>query len=98
MVATAAQHVGRRRFDKAFKYVNMRPLYTASVGALDPFTSLDAAWRSMISSPNVTRAIDLAGHDAAYDVFLAHFGNQRRSNGSIQQDNLFQYAVGRATS
>jgi SAM-dependent methyltransferase len=61
------------------------------------FPSLDAAWQSMTSSPNVARAIEVVGHDAAHDVFLANFGNQRRPDGSIQQDNLFQYAVGRAT-
>jgi SAM-dependent methyltransferase len=62
------------------------------------FASLDAAWRSMTSSPNVARAIEIVGADAAHDVFLTNFGNQARPDGSIQQDNLFQYAVGRATS
>jgi SAM-dependent methyltransferase len=62
------------------------------------FASLDAAWQSMTSSPNVARAIDIVGMDAAHDIFLANFGNQRRTDGSIQQDNLFQYAVGRATT
>lgn len=62
------------------------------------FPSLDAAWESMRSSPNVARAIDVIGMDAAHEVFLANFGNQRRPDGTIQQDNLFQYAVGRATS
>jgi hypothetical protein len=49
-------------------------------------------------SPNVARAIEVIGMDAAHEVFLANFGNQRRADGTIQQDNLFQYAVGRATS
>jgi SAM-dependent methyltransferase len=62
------------------------------------FDSLDDAWRSMQSSPNVARAIDVVGMQAAHEVFQANFGNQRRPDGSIQQDNLFQYAVGRATS
>ncbi|GLY78088.1 class I SAM-dependent methyltransferase [Actinoallomurus iriomotensis] len=62
------------------------------------FPSLDAAWESMQSSPNVARAIEVVGMDAAYQVFLTNFGNQRRADGTIQQDNLFQYAVGRATS
>jgi ubiquinone/menaquinone biosynthesis C-methylase UbiE len=62
------------------------------------FASLDAAWQSMTSSPNVVRAIEIVGADAAHDVFMANFGNQVRPDGSIQQDNLFQYAVGRATS
>jgi SAM-dependent methyltransferase len=62
------------------------------------FDSLDAAWQSMTSSPNVARAIEIVGMDAAHDVFMANFGNQARTDGTIQQDNLFQYAVGRATS
>jgi SAM-dependent methyltransferase len=62
------------------------------------FPSLDAAWESMRFSPNVARAIEVIGMDAAHEVFLANFGNQRRADGTIQQDNLFQYAVGRATS
>jgi SAM-dependent methyltransferase len=62
------------------------------------FASLDDVWRSMRSSPNVARAIEIVGMDVAYEVFMANFGNQRRPDGSIQQDNLFQYAVGRATS
>jgi SAM-dependent methyltransferase len=62
------------------------------------FGSLDEAWRSMTSSPNVARAIEIVGMEAAHDVFMANFGNQKRPDGSIQQDNLFQYAVGRATS
>lgn len=62
------------------------------------FGSLDDAWQSMTSSPNVARAIEIVGMDAAHDVFMANFGNQKRPDGSIQQDNLFQYAVGRATS
>jgi ubiquinone/menaquinone biosynthesis C-methylase UbiE len=62
------------------------------------FASLDAAWDSMQRSPNVARAIEVVGLDAAHEVFLANFGNQSRPDGSIEQDNLFQYAVGRATS
>jgi SAM-dependent methyltransferase len=62
------------------------------------FASLDAAWRSMTSSPNVARAIEIIGVESAHEVFMANFGNQVRPDGSIQQDNLFQYAVGRATS
>jgi SAM-dependent methyltransferase len=62
------------------------------------FSSLDAAWQSMTSSPDVARAIEIIGMDAAHEVFMANFGNQQRSDGSIQQENLFQYAVGRATS
>jgi SAM-dependent methyltransferase len=62
------------------------------------FPSLDEAWHSMQASPNVARAIEIVGPDAAHEVFMANFGNQRRPDGSIQQDNLFQYAVGRATS
>ncbi len=61
------------------------------------FPSLDAVWRSMTSSPHVAGAIEIVGADAAYEIFLANFAHQRRSDGSIQQDNLFQYAVGRAT-
>ncbi len=70
----------------------------AEVNRRYDFASLDAAWESMTSSPNVARAIEVVGMDAAHEVFLANFGNQRRPDGSIQQDNLFQYAVGRATS
>jgi SAM-dependent methyltransferase len=62
------------------------------------FPSLDAAWQSMITSPNVARAIELVGMDAAHEVFLTNFGNLERPDGSIQQNNLFQYAVGRATN
>lgn len=62
------------------------------------FASLESAWHSMTSSPNVARAIEVVGADAAHDVFMASFGNQARPDGSIQQDNLFQYAIGRATS
>jgi hypothetical protein len=62
------------------------------------FGSLDEAWNSMTSSPNVARAIEIVGMDAAHEIFMANFGNQKRPDGSIQQDNLFQYAVGRATS
>jgi SAM-dependent methyltransferase len=62
------------------------------------FPSLDAAWRAMTSSPNVARAIEVVGMEAAHEVFLANFSHQQRPDGSIQQDNLFQYAVGRATS
>lgn len=61
------------------------------------FASLDAAWESLTAAPNVARAIEVVGKDAAHEVFLANFGNRQRSDGSIQQDNLFQYAVGRAT-
>jgi SAM-dependent methyltransferase len=59
--------------------------------------SLDAAWHSMTTSPHVAHAIDLVGVDAAYEVFLANFAHQQRADGSVQQDNLVQYAVGRAT-
>jgi hypothetical protein len=52
----------------------------------------------MQASPNVARAIDVVGLDAAHDVFMSNFGNLRRPDGSIQQHNLFQYAVGRATT
>lgn len=62
------------------------------------FVSLDAAWRSMTSSPNVARAIEIVGMGPAHEVFLANFGNQQRPDGSIQQDNLFQYAIGRGTT
>lgn len=62
------------------------------------FASLDDAWESMTSSPNVARAIKVVGADAAHEVFVANFGNRVRADGSIQQDNLFQYAIGRATS
>jgi hypothetical protein len=62
------------------------------------FPSLDAAWESMRFSPNVARAIEVIGMEAAHEIFLSNFGNQRRADGTIQQDNLFQYAVGRATS
>jgi ubiquinone/menaquinone biosynthesis C-methylase UbiE len=61
------------------------------------FTSLDAAWQSMASSPHVAQAIEIVGPEAAHDVFVANFAHQQRQDGSIQQDNLFQYAVGRAT-
>jgi ubiquinone/menaquinone biosynthesis C-methylase UbiE len=61
------------------------------------FSSLDAAWESMTSSPHVAHAIDIVGPDAAHDVFVANFAHQQRPDGTIQQDNLFQYAVGRAT-
>jgi SAM-dependent methyltransferase len=62
------------------------------------FASLDDAWRSMTSSPNVARAIEIIGEETAHEIFLTNFGNQQRPDGSIEQDNLFQYAVGRATS
>jgi ubiquinone/menaquinone biosynthesis C-methylase UbiE len=61
------------------------------------FGSLDAAWGSMTSSPHVAHAIDIVGPDAAYEIFIANFAHQQRPDGSIQQSNLFQYAVGRAT-
>jgi SAM-dependent methyltransferase len=62
------------------------------------FPSVDAAWTSMTSSPNVARAIEVVGMEAAHEIFLANFSNRQRPDGSIQQDNLFQYAIGRATS
>jgi SAM-dependent methyltransferase len=62
------------------------------------FPSLEAAWAAMTSSPNVARAIEVIGMEAAHEVFMANFGHQQRPDGSIQQQNLFQYAVGRATS
>lgn len=62
------------------------------------FASLDETWLSMADSPYVARAIELMGADAAYDTFLATFANQRQADGSVRQDNLFQYALGRATS
>ncbi len=61
------------------------------------FATLDDAWRSMTSSPYVARAIETVGPDAAHEIFIENFAHQQRSDGSIQQDNLFQYAVGRAT-
>jgi SAM-dependent methyltransferase len=70
----------------------------AEVNRRYDFPSLDAAWKSMTSSPNVARAIEVVGLEAAYEVFLANFANRQRQDGSVQQDNLFQYAVGRATS
>ena len=62
------------------------------------FASLDAAWESMTASPHVARAIEIVGVEAAHEVFVANFANRRRPDGSIQQDNLFQYALGRATA
>jgi ubiquinone/menaquinone biosynthesis C-methylase UbiE len=62
------------------------------------FASLDEAWLSMTDSPYVARAIELMGEDAAHETFLANFANRQLPDGSVQQDNLFQYALGRATS
>jgi ubiquinone/menaquinone biosynthesis C-methylase UbiE len=62
------------------------------------FASLDDAWLSMTDSPYVARAIELVGAEAAYGTFLDNFANRRLPDGSVQQDNLFQYALGRATA
>lgn len=62
------------------------------------FPSLDAAWAAMTASPHVARAVDVFGADAAHEIFVANFGNLLRPDGSIQQDDLFQYALGRPTS
>jgi SAM-dependent methyltransferase len=62
------------------------------------FASLDEAWLSMTDSPNVAHAIELVGADAAHETFMANFANQRLPDGSVQQTNLFQYALGRATA
>jgi hypothetical protein len=61
------------------------------------FASLDAAWSSMTSSPYVAQAIEVIGPEAAHEIFIGNFAHQQRADGTIQQDNLFQYAVGRAT-
>lgn len=70
----------------------------AEVTRRHDFSSVDAAWRSMTTSPNVARAIEVVGMEAAYEIFLSNFSNRQRPDGSIQQENLFQYAIGRATS
>ena len=62
------------------------------------FPSLDAAWTAMTASPHVARAIDVIGVEAAHEIFVANFGNLQRTDGSIQQDDLFQFALGRPTS
>lgn len=62
------------------------------------FSSLDAAWAAMTASPHVARAIEVMGTDAAHEIFVADFAHLQRPDGSIRQDDLFQYALGRATS
>jgi SAM-dependent methyltransferase len=71
---------------------------SAEVTHRHDFASLDSAWESMTVSPNVARAIDIMGADAAHEVFVANFATMQRADGSIQQEHLFQYALGRATS
>lgn len=62
------------------------------------FPSLAAAWTAMTASPHVARAIEVMGAEAAREIFIANFANLQRPDGSIQQDDLFQYALGRPTS
>jgi SAM-dependent methyltransferase len=71
---------------------------SAEVTHRHDFASLDNAWNSMTASPNVARAIQIMGIEAAHEIFMANFATMQRADGSIQQEHLFQYALGRATS
>ncbi|MEV5711717.1 class I SAM-dependent methyltransferase [Actinoallomurus sp. NPDC052274] len=71
---------------------------SAEVSHRHDFASLDSAWESMTTSPNVERAIEIMGVEAAHEIFIANFATMQRADGSIQQEHLYQYALGRATS
>ncbi|MFL6056933.1 MAG: class I SAM-dependent methyltransferase [Actinoallomurus sp.] len=71
---------------------------SAEVTHRHDFASLDTAWESMTASPNISRAIDVMGVEAAHEIFVANFATMQRDDGSIQQEHLFQYSLGRATS
>ncbi|MCO6011155.1 methyltransferase domain-containing protein [Actinoallomurus purpureus] len=71
---------------------------SAEVTHRNDFASLEAAWDSMTASPNVSLAIDVMGVEAAHEIFVANFATMQRADGSIQQEHLYQYALGRATS
>jgi SAM-dependent methyltransferase len=71
---------------------------SAEVTHRHDFTSLDAAWEAMMASPHIARAIDVMGMEAAHEIFIANFATMQRADGSIQQEHLYQYALGRATS
>lgn len=62
------------------------------------FPDLSTAWQAMTASPHVSHAIDLIGETPAHQVFLTHFAHRSRPDGTLQQDNLFQYALARATN
>ena len=70
----------------------------AEVSHRHDFDSLDVAWEAMTTSPNVARTIEIMGVEAAHEIFIANFATMQRVDGSIQQEHLFQYALGRATS
>jgi hypothetical protein len=60
-----------------------------------PFTypDLPTAWSAMVARGCVGRAIDLAGKDAVYEVFLDVFAPAVRHDGSIRDQNVFRYLV-----
>jgi SAM-dependent methyltransferase len=70
---------------------------SAEVTHRHDFPDLETAWQAMTASRHVARAIEIAGEDAAHDLFVTHFAHRGRPDGSIEQDDLFQYAVGRVT-
>lgn len=70
---------------------------SAEVTHRHDYPDLDAAWQAMTTSRYVARAIEVAGEDAAHELFVSRFAHRDRPDGSIEQDDLFQYAVGRVT-
>lgn len=79
--------------------------YMAEAG-LEPVTSgeapcafrypdLDTAWRYHISAGPLVRAIEVVGEPAVREAFLRCHEGFVRPDGSVQQDSVFQYAIGR---
>jgi SAM-dependent methyltransferase len=59
------------------------------------YPDLATAWSAMVARGLVGHAIHLAGRDAVYQVFLDVFGPAVRTDGSIRDENVFRYMVGR---
>ncbi|HEV2784431.1 MAG TPA: methyltransferase domain-containing protein [Actinophytocola sp.] len=60
-----------------------------------PFTypDLATAWSAMVARGCVGDALDIAGKDAVYEVFLDVFAPAVRADGSIHDENVFRYIV-----
>ena len=78
----------------AMEAADLRIVRTGEVSCPFVYPDLETAWRALGATELVQGAIALRGEPTVREVFDRHFARAVRADGSVRQENVFEYAVG----
>ncbi|QXJ21840.1 methyltransferase domain-containing protein [Actinomadura graeca] len=73
----------------------LEPAETAKVPCPFVYRDVEAAWRALGSTGLLRFAVDRLGEPAVRDLFDAHFRPAVLPDGTVRQENVFEYSIAR---